>query len=272
MALGEGVDGRDPEPRRQHAVERGRRAAPLDVPEGGGPRLAFHPPLDLPGEERPDPAEPGVAEGVDLRVLRDLGFGVFGGRAFRHDDDAEHPSRGAALPERRADFVEVERDLGHEDDVRPAGQPAGRGHPSRVAPHDLDDHDPVVRLRGRVEAVDGLHDRVDRGVEPNGDVGPPDIVVHRLGDSDHGDARPAQVARRAERVVPADRDDGVDPVAAQRGFDQVQPGRLLHRIGPGRTQDRAALRQDPRYRVAGERDGVVRDQPPPPIAHADHLE
>ena len=55
------------EARGQHAVERGRRAAALDVAEHGGARLEAGALLDLALEPLADPAEPLVAELVASR-------------------------------------------------------------------------------------------------------------------------------------------------------------------------------------------------------------
>ena len=57
-----GVHRGEPEAGGQHAVERGRRAAALDVAEHGGARLEAGALLDLALEPLPDPAEPRVAE------------------------------------------------------------------------------------------------------------------------------------------------------------------------------------------------------------------
>ena len=68
------------------------------------------------------------------------------------------------------------------------------------AAHDLHDHDPVVRLGGRVEAVDGLGaDRHSR-VEPERVVGGGEVVVDRLRNPNDGKlvfAQRAPARRRA---------------------------------------------------------------------------
>ena len=61
-AVVHGVDGGDAEPGGQHAVERGRRAAALDVAEDRHPGLEAGARLDLVGERVADAAEPHVAE------------------------------------------------------------------------------------------------------------------------------------------------------------------------------------------------------------------
>ena len=59
-----GVHRRNAEAGRQHAVERGRGAAALDVPEDRVARLVAGALLDLGAQRDGDTAEPGVAEGV----------------------------------------------------------------------------------------------------------------------------------------------------------------------------------------------------------------
>ena len=61
---------RDPEPRREHAVVRRRRAAALDVAEDRHARLEPCARLDLALEGDADPAEALVAERVGLRGWR----------------------------------------------------------------------------------------------------------------------------------------------------------------------------------------------------------
>jgi hypothetical protein len=54
--------------------------------------------------------------------------------------------------DRVADFVDVERDLGMQDDIRARGDARVQREPARVAPHHLDDHHAVVARGGRVHA------------------------------------------------------------------------------------------------------------------------
>ena len=123
-----------------------------------------------------------------------------------------------------------------------------------------------------MQPVDRFHDRVDGGVESDGDIGAAHIIVHRLGDADDRDPLMAEVARRPQSVVAADGDDGIDGAAGERRFDAGDPIRLAQRVGPGRAQNGAALRQDPGDSVARERDHVVGHEPPPAVPHADDLQ
>ena len=69
VAVGDGVDRVQAETRGQPAVERGRRAAALDVAEHGGPRLVTGARLELTLQQLADAAEPLVAEGVLLTAV-----------------------------------------------------------------------------------------------------------------------------------------------------------------------------------------------------------
>ena len=62
--------------------------------------------------------------------------------------------------------------------------PLMHGDPAGVAAHHLDDHHAVVRLGGRVQAVDRLGADRDGRVEAEGVVGAGEVVVDRLRDAD----------------------------------------------------------------------------------------
>src|SRR6185437_13319625 len=88
---------------RQHAVERGRRAAALDVAEHGRPRLLSGAPLDLALEPVGDAAEADVAEGVETLFLR-LGHAADWLGALGDDDDRRETGLEAP-PDQRADAL-----------------------------------------------------------------------------------------------------------------------------------------------------------------------
>ena len=107
-------------------------------------------------------------------------------RALGDDDDREAAALGVAAAQAVADLLDVERPLGDEDDVGAAGEAAVGGDPARVAAHDLDDDDAVVRLRRRVQAVDRVRGDLHRGLEAEREVRAREVVVDRLGDADDG--------------------------------------------------------------------------------------
>ena len=66
---------------------------------------------------------------------------------------------------------DVVRNLRNQDHIRPAGKPRAEREPAGAMPHDFDNDDAVVARRGRVQAVDGLRDDVQRGVKAERTVG-----------------------------------------------------------------------------------------------------
>ena len=212
-----------------------------------------------------------MAERVDL-ARRHREGALDRERALGHHDD-----RGEALPrlvavlDDPADLVDVERPLGHQHHRRPAGDAGPGGDVARVAAHDLDDHDPVVRLGRGVQPVDGVDAHLHGGVEPEGHLGGGQVVVDGLGHPDHGQALGGQPRRDAERVLAADRHQGVDAVVGQRGPDGVGPPVDLVGVGPRRAEDRAAPREGAAERLDAEVDDLVLDRAAPPVTDADHL-
>src|SRR5207237_6319105 len=162
----------------------GAGAAALHGAEHGDTRLEAGAVLDLVAEALADAAlrEQLVAELVDLAL-------VLGARqlaAFADDDDREVLATAVAAVDLVADDVVVDGDLGDEDHVRAAGDPTVHGDPAGVAAHYLDDHDAVVRLGRRMQAVDRLCADRDGRIEAEGVVGPGEIVVDRLRHADDG--------------------------------------------------------------------------------------
>jgi hypothetical protein len=106
-----------------------------------------------------------VAEGIGLLAVLAPDLAVLRARALGDDDDRERAPRGLAAAQAIADLIHVERPLGHEHDVRAAGQPGVGGDPAGVAAHDLDDDHAVVRLGRRVQAVDRVRGDLHRRSE-----------------------------------------------------------------------------------------------------------
>ncbi len=131
-------------------------------------------------------------------------------RALGDDDDREAAAALVAAAQVRDDLLDVERPLGHEDRVGAAGDARVRGDPAGVAAHHLDDHHAVVRLGGRVQAVDRVGDDLHGRLEAERHVGAAEVVVDRLRHADDRHAVAVQAQRDAERVLAADRDQRVD--------------------------------------------------------------
>jgi hypothetical protein len=83
-----------------------------------------------------------------------------------------------------------------------------------VAAHALDHHDAVVAHGRGPQRVDGARGLLDARPEAEREVGAVDVVVDRLGDADDVELVVAEeVVADLERVVAADRDEGVELVA-----------------------------------------------------------
>ena len=142
----------------------------------------------------------------------------------------------------------------------------------RVPAHHLDDHHAVVRLRGRVQAVDRLGRDRDGGVEAEGVVGRVQVVVDRLRNADDRKAVLGVEPRRdAERVLAADRDERVEPLVLEGREHLLDAALELVRVRARRAEDRAAAREDSGDVAAAERLDDPFDQPAPALAHAEHL-
>ena len=221
VAVGDGVDRLQAEAGGEPAVERRGRAAALDVAEHDGARLLAGALLDLAGEPVADAAEADVAEGVLLAGDQRHLAAVARDRALGDDDDRGVLALEARLHP-RADVLDVEGLLGDQHHAGAAGDAGVQRDPAGVAAHHLDDQHAVVRLGGRVQAVDRLGGDVDRGVEAEREVGAGQVVVDRLGHADDVDAEVGELGRHAERVLAADRDQRVDAVAGEVVLDAAR--------------------------------------------------
>src|SRR5205085_11268786 len=220
----------------EHAVARSRGAAPLDVAEHRDPSLEAGALLDLAGERVADAAlgEPYMAELVLLALVGEPLELV----ALRDDDDREVLAALVAAADVVAGLVDRDRLLGNHDHVGAAGDPAHDHDPARVAAHHLDDHDAVVRLGGRVEAVDRFGSDEDGRVESERVIGPVEIVVDRLRDADDGELVFLVQARRySERVLATDRNEGVQSRSLERLSYSVDAAFELVGIRPRRPEN-----------------------------------
>ena len=169
-------------------------------------------------------------------------------------------------------LVDRDRLLRDEDHVGPARDSTHDGDPARMAPHHLDDHDAVVRLGGRVKAVDRLGGDEDCRVESKRVVGPVEIVVDRLGNADHRKAMLLVEPRRdPERVLAADRDQSVEARSFEALHHAVDAALELVWVRPRRPEYGPPAREDPRDLARAERLQLVLDEPAPAVAHADDV-
>src|SRR5205807_9782863 len=102
------VDSGQAKPRCQHAVERGRRSAPLNVSENGGAGFIPGPFLDLLLERVADAAEPGVAELVNRRSAGYMHRAFLGRRALGRDNDREWSPPVVSPSDQSTHLVDVE--------------------------------------------------------------------------------------------------------------------------------------------------------------------
>ena len=128
------------------------------------------------------------------------------------------------------------------------------------------------RLGGGVQPVDRVGRDLHRGVEPERHLGRREVVVDRLRHADDADAVAAELRGDAERVLAADRDQRVDPLAlaACRA-----PVRRRRRPCTGScASTRGSCRPGagcPRVAAIGEVDGLALDHAAPPVAEADDV-
>ena len=173
-----------------------------------------------------------------------------------------------AILEQAARRLDRDRLLGDQDHVGAAGDPGVERDPADVPAHHLDDHDAVVRLGRRVQAVDRLGRDRDGGVEAERVVGAVEVVVDRLRDADDGEVvLLVELRGDAERVLAADRDERVEPFALEGREHLLDTALDLVRVRPRRAEDRPAARQDPGDLAPAERLDDPVDEPAPPFAH-----
>ena len=137
-------------------------------------------------------------------------------RALRHHHDAEALPGGIACTDGVADLLDIEGDLGDQDDIGGARDPAVQRDPARVPSHQFHHHDALVALGGGVQLVDRLGGGADGGIEAEGLLGALHVVVDRLGHADHGQSLPGQVPRDLHAAVAANGDERVESARAER--------------------------------------------------------
>jgi hypothetical protein len=200
-----------------------------------------------PRDHAADPAEPLVPVGVDVLYHEAflLARAAREGVPLGDDDDREVAAVVVAPPDVVARVLDRRRLLRHEDDVGAARDPARRRDPAGVATHDLDHHDAVVRLGGRVQPIDRLSTDVDGGVEADRHVGAGEIVVDRLG---HAHDREAvlcvETLGDAERALSADRDDPSEPEAVAPPEQHLDAALLPEGVEPRAAEDGAPAWED----------------------------
>src|SRR5439155_635123 len=93
-------------------------------------------------------------------------------------------------------------------------------NPTRVTAHDLADENPVVRLRGGMEAIHGVRGHGQSRIKAERNVGSVQVVVDGFGNADHGDSELAEIKRAAQGPVAPDRNEAVKLLALE-GLESV---------------------------------------------------
>ena len=130
----------------QHAVEGGRRPAPLQVAEDGDAGLAVQTTFNFAGHDMADTAEFGL--GPLLLFAHHADFRQF--RTLSHHDQGEPLALTLAIENLVADVFVSPRDLGNENHVTAAADAGVQGDPPGVATHHFQHHDSLVAGRGGV--------------------------------------------------------------------------------------------------------------------------
>ena len=199
-ALSGGHQGPAGETGGEHPVERDRGAAPLDVPEHGDAGLEPGLPLDLGGDDRPDPPE----SREPVLVQRVVGEVEDPGIGFAPSDTTTIANRRRTAITSRIRRQTNSRSngcSGSRISVGTARHACRVADPARLTTHDLADHDAVVALGRAVEAVDQLAGDLGRRLEPDARVRPTDVVVDGLRDPDA--RHPRHLCRRVQRPFAA---------------------------------------------------------------------
>src|SRR5690606_5008936 len=166
--------------------------------------------------------------GLVVRVLTDvLGhpkacrFFVAAGRTrhtaytFRYDHDAVRLAGLMYLVDLCYQVVEVLGNLRNQDGLGTYGQSRVQRYVTRIAPHDLDDVDTVMAVRGITQLVHGVNHGVECRIEPDGHVGARDVVIDGARYSDGRHALPVKRQRAREGTVAADHDKALNPGTTQ---------------------------------------------------------
>ncbi len=235
----------------EHAVIGARAAAALHVARDDGARFDVrHLLLDFLGKTVGDAAEALFGALGGALLFLHLGF-LNGHRAFGDSDDGEGLAVLGALGERIAHLVQIVRDLRQEDDVCAACNAGIQRQPAGLVAHDLDDHDAAVAGGGGMNAVDDVGGDVNCGMEAEGHVRAPDVVVNRLGQTDDIESLFGEQVRGLVRAVAAQTDQTVQLglfIGLLHRFDLVDlvlaDDAHLGEGGAAGTQNGAAQGQD----------------------------
>ena len=209
-----------------------------------------------------------MPEGVRGLVLREQAA-VLARGALGDDDDRERRarSRGGAGGASHTSSMSNGRS-GIRITSAPPAMPGVDGEPAGVAAHDLDDDHAVVGLGRGVQPVDRVRRDLHRGLEAEREVRGARSLSIVFGTPTTGMPSSCSLPGDAERVLAADRDQGVEALGLHRRLDLVQAVLDLVDVGAGRSEDRPAAVQDPARGGEVERHRVVVQDAGPAVAEA----
>src|SRR5205814_2754362 len=190
----------------KNAVERGGRAAALQMAKDSAARFLPGALSDLTRDDVADSAKAIFAFLApayhDLAVSRTCSLG--------HDDNRRRIAPISTRIDRGSDFAVIEWDLRDQNNMRAARDTAVQRNPPRVASHDFEHHDAFVTSGGRMQTIERIHDRGDRGIKTERHRSGFQIVVNCLGNTDAINPRFLKLKRRDHRTITADDDKGID--------------------------------------------------------------
>ena len=100
--------------------------------------------------------------------------------AFGNNHDAERTTIRLAMEHLVCNHLNIEGNLGDQDDVGTASQTSMESNPAGVAPHDFKDHHAVVARCRCMQAVNSICCYLERCIKAEGTIGTGEIVVDRL--------------------------------------------------------------------------------------------
>ena len=153
--------------------------------------------------DRTDAAQLLVAVGVGHTGLNDLPIDLVGSLRDGHNGVVTGVGL-LVLHQQVGQFIHVEGDLGDDGSIY-TGQ-VGRDERcfAGVPPKQFDHADALVGAGRGAQLVDEVHTAGDGGGEADAEIGAEDVVVHRLGDADDGEAFAVDAGCISQCIFPSD--------------------------------------------------------------------
>ena len=168
-------------------------------------------------------------------------------------------------------LVDIERPLRNENRIGTACDSAVQRDPACIPPHDLDDHDAVVRLGRSMHAVNRFAHNVASRIESERVVGAPQVIVDRFRNANYVHTLFMQFLGDRQRVIASNGDQSIDLVSLDGADATIKSVRTLGRIRSRRPQNGSTTWQDPAYGIKIQRHALVLDQSAPALQESDEL-